>query len=124
VAVSYQIEIIQDIVWVKYLGLVDGLDIIEHYQDPLYVDNIRRYGKVIYDYTQTTDSNITQDEIREFSVLAKIESPYHDRILGVVIPRTEKGRELAGVYIKLLANYNWHLSIANNFAEALKLLSD
>jgi hypothetical protein len=120
--VSYQIEIIQDIVWVKYLGPVDGLDIIEHYQDPMYVDNLRLYGKVIYDYTQATDNNISQDEIREFSVLAKIESPLHDTIKGVVIPRTDRGRALAGEYIKILENYNWELSIASSMEEALTLM--
>lgn len=121
---AYKIEFKNNVMLVRYLGIVDGLDIVRHSQEPLYSEGLRRYKKVIYDYSHCEVNNLTIEDINRFATLAKIEAALTDHVEIVIVPINQESKIRAQSFIEKLQNANWHLHIADTLEQAWKLLGE
>lgn len=120
---SYQVEIKDYHVYVKYSGTVDGLDIVRLTGDPEFINDFRRLQKVIHDFSMTDEVAISFDQMRDVSVLSNMESHFTEKLIGIAIPRNEEGFARINLIKEFVKNPNWKIFAARDLAEALEILT-
>jgi hypothetical protein len=121
--VNYQVEVKNEHVYVKYTGTIDGLDIVRLTANPEFMSHFRRLQKVIHDFSLTDEVSISFDQMRDVSVLSKMESYFTEKLIGIVIPRNEEGYARVNLIKQHVANPNWKIFAAKDMAEALNILN-
>jgi hypothetical protein len=121
--VSYNISISDGHIYVKYSGKVDGLVIVQLTGDSAFISEFRRLQKVIHDFSMVDEVNIPFDQMRDISVLSKMEANFTEKLIGVVIPRGEEGYERVNLLKEFIKNPNWKIFPARDKAEALDILA-
>jgi hypothetical protein len=79
--------------------------------------------KVIHDFSLTDEVSISFDQMRDVSVLSKMESYFTEKLIGIVIPRNEEDYARVNLIKQHVANPNWKIFAAKDMAEALNILN-
>lgn len=120
---SYLVEVIDNYVYVKYSGVVDGLDIVHLTADCDFIEQLRCLNRVIHDFSKVDDVVISADQMRNLSVLSNVESNFTEQLIGVVIVRDEEGFERINFLKQFVKNPNWKIFAAIDFAEASTIIA-
>ena len=77
----------------NYNGVVDSPDCISILSVNEFVNNARRLYRVIFDYSQSKGTNISEDDLRQINMLLNLESNFTENFFAVVIPKDKYVRE-------------------------------
>ncbi len=119
---GYSVSTKNDHVYVKFHGVLDGLDIVRLTKDPDFINDFRRLQKVVHDASTVDSVSITSDQLREITVLSSIESNFTESLVGIVIPNSEEGFERVQLIKDGIRNKQWTILAARNYEEALEML--
>ena len=73
----------------NYNGVVDSPDCISILSVNEFVNNARPLYRVIFDYSQSKGTNISEDDLRQINMLLNLESNFTENFFAVVIPKDE-----------------------------------
>ncbi|MFQ3191928.1 MAG: hypothetical protein ACI936_003079 [Paraglaciecola sp.] len=118
-SMSYLVYIENDHVYVKYLGIVDGLDIVRLTADNIFINNLRRLQKVIHDFSYCEEVSLGIEDMQEIAMMSNIESNFTEKAVGVMIPRTSEGFTRVEAFSKAIQSPDWCVLAAHNYLDAL-----
>jgi len=110
-------------VYVEFRGETDPYDIISLMRDPVFLPNVRKLGKLIYDFSAADEVNLDTGEVQQFAVVAKAESIFVERLHIVIVLNNPANRARAQVYKQSLINTPWQIDIVDALADACDALS-
>jgi len=116
---SYSVVIENDHVYVKYSGVVDGLDVVRITADKNFINNLRRLQKVVHDFSFSEYVDLGLDDLKDFAVISNIESNFSEKLLAVIIPKNADGYERVAVLSEAIRSPDWTILVAQNYADAL-----
>lgn len=120
---SYSIDILEHIVYVTFTGDSDPLDLISLMSEPLFLPNVAKLQRLVFDFSQTTDLNMSLDEVRQLSVVAKVEATFLSTLHIVIVLSGPNGRPRAEAYQQALSRTTWRIDIVETKAQAATLLA-
>jgi hypothetical protein len=118
-SMSYLVYIENDHVFVKYVGIVDGLDIVRLTADDIFINNLRRLQKVIHDFSYCDEVSLDIEDMQEFAMMSNIESNFTEKVVDVMIPRTAEGFARVEAFIKAIKSPDWSILVTHNYEDAL-----
>tara|TARA_R110002167_G_C12435069_1_gene630264 strand:+ start:354 stop:716 length:363 start_codon:yes stop_codon:yes gene_type:complete len=116
---SYSIVIEDDHIYVKYSGIVDGLDIVRITADETFINSLRRLQKVIHDFSFCDEVSLGFEDMQEIAFMSNMESNFTEKAVGVLIPRTPEGLIRIAAFTQSIKSVDWTILAALNYAEAL-----
>ena len=116
---SYSAVIKDDHVYVKYSGVIDGLDIVQFTADETFINNLRRLKKVIHDFSVCEDVSLGIEDMQDITLMSNMESNFTEKAIGVMIPRTPEGYARVVAYSQTIKSPDWTILAAQNYKEAL-----
>lgn len=116
---SYSILIQDDHVYVKFLGMVDALDIVRITADEKFINNLRRLQKVVHDFSFCDEVSLGVEDMQEIAMMSNIESNFTEKAVGVIIPRTQEGSARIEVFSQAIKSPDWTVLVAQNYEDAL-----
>ena len=116
---SYSVVVEDDHIYVKYSGVVDGLDIVRITGDETYINGLRRLHKVIHDFSFCNEVSLGSEDMQEIAFMTNMESNFTENALVVLIPRTNEGLARAAVFRQSIKSPDWTILTVQNHAEAL-----
>ena len=116
---SYSILIKEDHVYVKYSGIVDGLDIVRLTADENFINNLRHLQKVIHDFSFCEEVSLGIEDMQEIALMSNMESNFTEKAVGVMIPRTQEGVARVEAFSQAVKSPDWTVLAAQNYADAL-----
>lgn len=119
VAMSFSVSIEDDHVYVKFSGVVDGLDMVRLTADQEYIDNMRRMQNVIYDFRLSEEVSLGEADLKEIVLMSNLESNFTEKANIVIIPKTIEGHALIAAYGLAIKTPEWNVQAAQNYEEAL-----
>jgi hypothetical protein len=119
---SYQIHLRSNVVYVEFRGETDPYDIISLMSDPVFLPNVSKLGKLIYDFSAADEVNLDTGEVQQFAVVAKAESIFVERLHIVIVLNNPANRARAEVYKQTLINTPWQIDIVDALADACDAL--
>jgi hypothetical protein len=120
---SYQIHLRSNVVYVEFQDETDPYDIISLMKDPIFLPNVIKLGKLIYDFSGADDVSLDTGEVQQFAVVAKAESIFVERLHIVIVLNNPANRDRAEVYKQTLVNTPWQIDIVDALPEACDLLA-
>jgi hypothetical protein len=118
-SMSYLVYIENDHVFVKFVGIVDGLDIVRLTADDIFINNLRRLQKVIHDFSYCDEVSLGIEDMQEIAMMSNIESNFTEKAVGVMIPRTAEGFARVEAFSKAIKSPDWSILAAHNYEDAL-----
>ena len=118
-AMSCSVIIENDHVYVKFSGLVDGLDMVRLTANQEYIDNMRRLQNVIYDFRLSEEVSLGEADLKEIVLMSNLESNFTEKANIVIIPKTIEGHALIAAYGQAIKSPEWNVQAAQNYEEAL-----
>ena len=116
---SYSIVIEEDHIYVRYSGVVDGLDIVRITADETFINNLRRLQKVIHDFSFCDEVSLGFEDMKDIAFMSNMESNFTENAVGVMIPRTAEGLSRVAAFTQAIKSPDWTILAAQNYAEAL-----
>lgn len=116
---SYSVSIKEDHVYVKYTGLVEGLDIVQLTADQTFINNLRRLQKVVHDFSFAEDVSMGPEDIKEIALMSNLESNFSEKLLAVIIPKDEDGYRRVTALSQAIKSPDWKILFAQTYTEAL-----
>ena len=116
---SYSVVIEDDHVYVKYFGLVDGLDVVRITADDNFISNLRRLQKVIHDFSFSEEVNLGPEDMKDFAVISNIESHFSEKLLAIFILKNPDGYERVSTLSQSIKSPDWNILVAKNYKDAL-----
>ncbi|MBU3002969.1 hypothetical protein [Paraglaciecola arctica] len=116
---SFSVSIEDDHVYVKFSGVVDGLDMVRLTADQEYIDNMRRMQNVIYDFRLSEEVSLGEADLKEIVLMSNLESNFTEKANIVIIPKTIEGHALIAAYGLAIKTPEWNVQAAQNYEEAL-----
>lgn len=116
---SYTVVIENDHVYVRYAGVVDGLDIVRITADQRFINNLRRLQKVIHDFSFSEDVNLGPEDMKDFAVISNIESNFSEKLVAVFILKNSDGYERVSALSQAIKSPDWTILVAQNYEDAL-----
>jgi hypothetical protein len=116
---SYSTLIKEDHVYVKYSGIVDGLDIVRLTADENFINNLRHLQKVIHDFSFCEEVSLGIEDMQEIALMSNMESNFTEKAVGVMIPRTQEGVARVEAFSQAVRSPDWTVLAAENYADAL-----
>ncbi|MGS2720572.1 hypothetical protein [Paraglaciecola aestuariivivens] len=116
---SYKVAVEEDHVYVKYLGLIDGLDIIRMAADNDFVNQVRRLQTVVHDFSFCDDVQLKFEDLHEVTVLANVESNFAEKLFAIIIPKTAEGYDRVATLTQGIKSPDWTVMVAQNYPQAL-----
>jgi hypothetical protein len=116
---SYSVFIESDYVYVKYSGIVDGLDIVSITADDNFIGNLRSLQKVIHDFSFCEDVLLGIEDMREIALMTNMESNFTEKAIGVIIPRAQEGYARIEAFSQAVRSPDWKVLAAHDYADAL-----
>jgi hypothetical protein len=116
---SYSTFVENNHVYVKYLGVVDGLDIVRLTADKYFINNLRRLQKVIHDFSFCDEVSLGIEDMQEIAMISNLESNFTEKVVGVMIPNTQEGLARVEAFSKAMTCPDWTILAAHNYADAL-----
>jgi hypothetical protein len=116
---SYSVFIENDHVYVKYSGLVEGLDIVQLTADETFINNMRRLQKVIHDFSFCEDVSMGPEDMKEIALMSNLESNFSEKLQAVIIPKDEDGYKRVTALSQAIRSPDWNILFAQNYEEAL-----
>jgi hypothetical protein len=86
------------IVYVRLFDMVDGYDLMSVHANEKFMDLIRTYEKVIYDYSDATRINFTLQEVKSFAKLASLEAKLTDNFVIGIISNNAEHKKMIEIY--------------------------
>jgi hypothetical protein len=105
-------------VLVHLYGEVDGLDLMQVHNNPAFVDNMRKLGCVIYDYSGATDVRLSKEEIDSFARLAFFESRIIEKVTLIIIPQDPSNKERTQHYMQAVSPSGWTVLVFDTLKQA------
>ena len=115
---SYSVVIKDDHVYVKYAGIVDGLDIVQITADETFINNLRRLQRVIHDFSFCEEVSLGVEDMKEIALMSNMESNFTEKAVGVMIPGTEEGFARVEAFSQAVRSPDWTVLAAQNYADA------
>jgi hypothetical protein len=115
---SYSVVIEDDHVYVKYAGVVDGLDIVRLTADEHFISNLRRLHKVIHDFSFCEEVSLGIEDMKEIALMSNMESNFTEQAIGVFIPKTQEGFARIAAFSQAVKSPDWTILAAENYADA------
>lgn len=119
---SYSVVIENDHIYVKYAGVIDGLDIVRLTGDEHFITNLRRLNKVIHDFSFCEDVSLGIEDMKEIALMSNMESNFTEKAIGVMIPRTQEGLARIAAFSQAVKSPDWMILAADNYVDALTKL--
>jgi hypothetical protein len=116
---SYSIAIKDDHIYVKYSGIVDGLDIVRITADETFINSLRRLQKVIHDFSFCDEVSLGFEDMKEIAFMSNMESNFTEKAVGVMIPRTAEGYARVATFSQAIKSPDWTILVAQNYEDAL-----
>jgi len=116
---SYSVLIKDDHVYVKYSGIVEGLDIVQITADETFINNMRRLQKVIHDFSFCDDVLMGIEDMKEIALMSNLESNFSEKLKAVIIPKDADGYARVTALSQAIRSPDWQIYFAQNYAEAL-----
>ncbi|MCC2617974.1 hypothetical protein LJ739_17100 [Aestuariibacter halophilus] len=114
--------IVENIVWVRFSGHIDALDLIQLSADDNYLESLRKYRRVIFDYSQATSVNMGFEEIRQLSTITRVECNFTEHLHGAIVPLDDAGWIRAKRYAETVKPYGWEMVIVDSTEQAFEHL--
>lgn len=95
-AVEYSLN--NGVVHIRLYDEVDGFDVMNVHNREEFMHDVRRYKKVLYDYSGATDITFTLEDAKAFAKLAAVESSITKDLVIAVLPKDEAHAKAARVY--------------------------
>lgn len=118
-AMSCSVIIENDHIYVKFSGVVDGLDMVRLTANQEYIDNMRRLQNVIYDFRLSEEVSLGEADLKEIVLMSNLESNFTEKANIVIIPKTIEGHALIAAYGQAIKSPEWNVQAAQNYEEAL-----
>jgi hypothetical protein len=109
----------EDHVYVKYSGIVDGLDIVRLTADENFINNLRHLQKVIHDFSFCEEVSLGIEDMQEIALMSNMESNFTEKAVGVMIPRTQEGVARVEAFSQAVRSPDWTVLAAENYADTL-----
>jgi hypothetical protein len=90
---------------------------------PLFLPNVTRLRRLVFDFSQTTDLNMSLDEGSQLSVVAKVEAIFLSTLHILIVLSGPNGRPRAEAYQQALSRITWPINIVETTAQAAALLA-
>lgn len=119
---GYSVDVRGDHIYVKYSGVLDGLDIVRLMSNSDFINDLRHIQQVVHDASDTDSVSIAPDQVREIGVLLSIESNFTENLLGIIIPKDESSFERLRQLKEGVKSKQWTILTAQDYTEALNLL--
>jgi len=116
---SYSVVIKDDHVYVKYAGVVDGLDIVQITADETFINNLRLLQKVIHDFSFCEEVSLGIEDMKDIALMSNMESNFTEKAIGVMIPKTAEGYARVEALGKAVKSPDWTVKVAKNYVDAL-----
>jgi hypothetical protein len=95
---AIEFHILKTIVYVGLFDKVDGYDLMRIHANEGFMDLVRTYAKVVYDYSDAVQINITEQEVRSFAKLAGIEAKLTNHFVIGIIPQNAQHKYMVELY--------------------------
>ena len=116
---TYSVLIKDDHVYLKYAGIVDGLDIVQITVNETFISNLRRLQKVIHDFQFCDDVSLGVEDMQEITLMSNTESNFTEKAIGVIIPRTPEDYARTAAFSYAVKSPESIVLAAQNYAETL-----
>lgn len=116
---SYSVLIKEDHVYVKYSGLVEGLDIVQLTADENFIIHLRRLQRVIHDFSFCEEVSMGPEDTKEIALMSNLESNFSEKLQAVVIPKDAQGYARVTALSHAIKSPDWKILFAKNYDEAL-----
>ena len=116
---SYSVLTKYDHGYVKYSGVVDGLDIVRLTTDEIFINNLRRLQKVIHDFSFCDEVPLGNEDMQEIALMSNMESNFTEKAIGVMIPRTDEGYARVVAFSQAAKSPDCTVLAAHNCGNAL-----
>lgn len=120
---SFHINIVDQVIHIQFSGSVDGLEIMQIIGDDGFIPQLQTFQKVIFDYGQTEDVDMSMEETKSFATIGKINANFIDNLHMVIIASGPEGKERAEFYRQNVGSPNWKIDIVDSPAVAFALLT-
>ena len=120
---GFNVEVKPGHVHVTYTGLVDSFDLVSILSVSEFVDNARRLKRVVFDYSQSDGTHISEEDIRQVSTLMNLESHFTEDFFALVIPKDKHVRDEFNILKAIIKSDKSIFEIAENYDEATTLLN-
>lgn len=121
---AYKVEYHKDVVVISFYDHVDGLDVAQLHRDTLFIEGLRQFNKILYDYSPARSLCMALDDVRSFARLAHIESQFTPHMHLVIVPQNTDYLDRAHRYQDMVSELGWQVDVAANKQDALALFDD
>lgn len=119
---SYNLSLLDNIVYLKYSGHVDALECVQVLKDNEFLPKLSEYKKVIYDFSGTQEIDLNLEETKRFSIIANVEANFIDTMHIAIVLSGPDGRPRAEYYRDKISAPSWRVDIVDTLAEAIDLM--
>ena len=118
---AYKVKYKNDVVVISFHEHVDGLDVAQLHRDPAFIEGLRQFDKILYDYSPALSLSMAPDDVRAFARLAHIEAQFTPHMHLILIPQNTDYLERAEQYRDMVMSLGWRVDIANDQNDAFAL---
>ncbi|WP_339721588.1 hypothetical protein [uncultured Paraglaciecola sp.] len=119
---SYLALIKENHIYVKYAGVIDGLDMVQITADENFINNMRRLQNVIHDFSFCDEVSLGVEDMQEIALMSNLESNFTEKAKMMIIPRTPQGFARISAFSQAIKSPDWRVLAAQNYEEALTKL--
>jgi hypothetical protein len=122
--VNIQYESKENILYVRFAGLLNAIDLIFLYLNEDYMSEQHQHAKILYDFTQISGSKLTNEDAQGLAILRKRDQSQTGRKHLVIVPSKIEAGPLAEEFAKIISGGNYQVDICMSLLEAEQLLAD
>jgi hypothetical protein len=113
-----------DILHVQFCGLLNSIDMIFLYLNEDYNSQQQQHGKILYDFTQITGSQLSKEDAQGLAILRKRDKSQTSKKHLVIVPSKFDSAPMADEFAKVISGGNYRVDICTSLVEAEDLLAD
>ena len=107
---------------VEYFDVVDSFDVIEQLAQPQFRDGLARFQRVIFDYSDATEINFDDEDMKQFATLGRILGGMHDKVIVAIVLMSPERLENAEKYKEASTTPSWDVTVCFNLDEAEQVM--
>lgn len=109
---------------VRYFGDVYPSEIVEQSRHPEFINGLENLKRIIYDYSDVSQTHFSEDNIAEFAVIGRLFGHTYENIEVICIPSSLDKAYRAEQYKSLAHDTDWKVHLVNTLAEAEAYFSE
>jgi ethanolamine utilization cobalamin adenosyltransferase len=119
---SYQIDIVDDLIRIEFYGTLDALDLILLNQSQDYKVAIQNKKKMLMDFTDINGSSLTAKDTQGLAMLGKLDSQRIKDLHLVIVIEQESAPAMQHICDKIFVDSSWQVDVVNSAAQGKQLL--